>query len=102
MNNSKAHDYIDRCPFCKKYMTTEQMDKHECEGTGFSGIKEIPVSNIYDLTEGKRKVIIAHGYDGIMYRLVETTNPFGKNPSDGSYHESLNRRKVTRTKRNYL
>ncbi len=59
-------------------------------------MKEIPVRNIYDLTEGKSKVIIAHGYDGIMYKLFETTNPLGNDLCDDSYHGEQNRRKVTR------
>jgi len=62
-------------------MTAKQMKKHKCEGTQFSGVKEIFVRHIYDLTEGEAKVIIADGYDGIMYRIAE------KNPTDEISHK---------------
>jgi hypothetical protein len=97
MSKPEKHDFIERCPYCQKFMTTQQLKKHKCEGTEFSGMKEIPVRHIYGLTEDEGKVIIAHGYDGIMYSLFETTIPFSGSSYDGSYHEGQNRRKVNRT-----
>jgi hypothetical protein len=83
--NHKEHDFIEKCPFCKKYMTAKQIENHICEGQDFSGVVEIFVRHVYDLSEGNRRTIIAHGFDGKMYRLVEATNPLGED----------NRRKVT-------
>lgn len=54
-------------------MTYSQLKKHECEGAAFSGIVDIPVEHIYDLTADNKRTVIAHGYDGKFYRIVEST-----------------------------
>jgi hypothetical protein len=99
MNSSEGHDYIERCPFCQKFMTAKQVKTHQCDAHPFSSVKEIPVLYYYEVPEGNEKVIIAHGYDGIMYRLIECKNPLAhKSSSDDGYHDRSNRRKVNRTK----
>jgi hypothetical protein len=93
MNNAKAHDYVEQCPICRKYLTFTQAKTHSCQS---QYVKEILVRYYFEAPDSKDRTIIAHGHDGIMYRLVEKS-------SDDSYHEPRNRRKVTRTRaKHYL
>jgi hypothetical protein len=75
MSNPKEHDYIEKCPFCGKFMTFEQVKQHKCEAQ-ITQIKEIPVLYCYQLTDDNgKKTVIAHGFNGILYRLIECENP---------------------------
>ena len=57
-----------------KFMTFEQMKDHKCEAK-IVEIKEIPVLYCYELEgDNNRKTVIAHGFDGVLYRLVECDN----------------------------
>lgn len=97
MNKPNGHDYIEQCPYCHKYLTYAQAKVHQCLSR-IENIKEIPVLYCYELSDDNgAKTVIAHGFDGILYRLVECKNPISRSPSDDSYHEPSNRRKVTRT-----
>jgi hypothetical protein len=97
MSESEWHDYVEQCPHCKKYLTYEQAKGHQCTSQ-IANIKEIPVSYCYQLTDDNGiKTVIAHGFDGILYRLVECKNPASRLSSDDGYHDGSNRRKVNRT-----
>jgi len=88
------HDYMERCPYCKKYLLAQQVRKHVCDAS-LLGVKEIPVVFFCETTDQKgSKLVLARGYDGFLYRLVKRHNPLS---SDDSYHDSSNRRKVNRT-----
>jgi len=60
---------IVRCPRCNKQYIGEEREEHQ---NCFVGVKEIPISYIFTIEkEGGRKITIAMGLDGIIYRLVK-------------------------------
>jgi hypothetical protein len=76
------NDYMERCPYCKQYLLASQIKQHVCNAP-LIDVREIPVLFSYETSDiNGERVIIARGYDGVLYRLVKTKNP-------------LNRRKVT-------
>ena len=89
---TNKHDYIERCPDCGDYLTWRQKQNHKCIRSLSFSVKEIPILYCCETQDENGKVFVAHGLDGIMYRLIE------KKLSDDSYHEGLNRRRVTRTR----
>jgi hypothetical protein len=71
MDKSNNHDYIEQCPNCHKYLTALQAKNHQC-ASSFE-IKEIPILYGFEYTEENgHKTFIAHGIDGILYRLIQT------------------------------
>jgi hypothetical protein len=89
----KPHDYMEKCPYCGKYLLAKQVRTHVCDSP-FADVREIPVMFFYETTrDDGDKLVIARGFDGVLYRLVKCHNPL----SDDSYHEHSNRRKVNRT-----
>jgi hypothetical protein len=97
----EEHDYIEQGPFCLKFLTALQAKTHNCSAL-FNGVREIPVLYYYEVPDSEEKTVIAHGHDGIMYRLIQCLNPLNRNSSDDSHHEPRNRRKVTRTSSTYI
>jgi len=89
----KPHDYMEKCPYCGKYLLAKQVRTHVCD-LPFADVREIPVVFFYETMSDKGdKLVMARGYDGILYRLVKCKNPLS---SDDSCHEPSNRRKVNR------
>jgi len=87
---------MEQCPYCKKYLLASQIEQHVCNAP-LLDVKEIPVLFSCQTTnDNGEKVIIARGYDGVLYRLVKCRNPILDSSDDG-YHEGSNRRKVNRT-----
>lgn len=74
MSSSKEHDYIEQCPYCHRYMTAKQLKMHKCEGSTQFSVKEIPVFYCYEMLDNNgKKMFIAHGFDGTLYKLVLTS-----------------------------
>jgi|WetSurMetagenome_2_1015567.scaffolds.fasta_scaffold273414_2 hypothetical protein len=92
MSSNKKHDFIERCLDCGQFLTYTQAKTHKCPSASF--IKEIYVKYLYQVPDATEKTVIAHGYDGLMYRLVEK-------PSDDSYHGDKNGRRLNRTEKSY-
>jgi hypothetical protein len=94
MRDKISHDYMERCPYCKKYLLASQIRSHICDAS-LLGVKEIPVVFFCETTDQKgNKLVLARGYDGFLYRLVKCLNPLS---SDDGYHEPSNRRQVNKT-----
>lgn len=82
-----SHDYMEQCPYCKKYLLASQIKQHICN-TPLLDVKEIPVLFSYETSnDDGEKVIMARGFDGVLYRLVSCKNPLKLHSSDGSYHD---------------
>jgi len=91
MTFEETKDYMEKCPWCHKYVLQSQTDKHICDAP-FLDVKEIPVLFSYITTDRKgNKVTIARGYDGILYRLVKCKNPL----SDDWKHQDKSNGEVT-------
>jgi len=66
---------MEQCPYCKQYVLESQKSEHKCKRE-FNSVKEIPVVFFYETqTEQGLPLIIARGFDGILYRLVKCNNP---------------------------
>jgi hypothetical protein len=77
------HDYIERCPYCKEYLLANQVSKHKCN-TPINSVKEIPVLFFYEGKTSKGvSLIVAMGFDGVLYRLIKCKNPLTYSASDG-------------------
>jgi hypothetical protein len=71
----KPHDYMEQCPYCKKYLLARQVKNHKCD-TLLTDVTEIPVLYFYEsTTESGNRLIIAHGFNGVLYHLIESKNP---------------------------
>jgi len=67
----KRHDYIEKCPYCGKYMTAEQAESHVC-ASPFNDVKEIPILYLSKVEKQNGDTIfLARGRDGILYRLSQ-------------------------------
>ena len=71
MVEHKEHDYIEKCPLCKKYLTYAQAKTHNCQS---QIVKEISIHYCDEVPDSPEKTYIAHGFDGILYKLVECKN----------------------------
>lgn len=70
-----SDDYMEQCPYCKKFLLANQIKQHNCNSI-LTEVKEIPVMFSYETTDGHgKRVTIARGYDGVLYRLVRCKNP---------------------------
>ena len=79
----KPTDYMERCPYCKKYLLETQVANHKCE-VPLRTVQEIPVVFSYETTSQKGlSVVIALGFDGILYRLVTCKNPLADDWKQG-------------------
>lgn len=85
------HDYMERCPYCKEYLLAKQVSSHKCN-TSLNDVKEIPVVFFYEAESGKgASLIVAMGFDGVLYRLVKCKNPL----SDDWKHSDESNGEVT-------
>ncbi|MFZ0515236.1 MAG: hypothetical protein WAM14_26805 [Candidatus Nitrosopolaris sp.] len=56
------------CSGCKKqYIAEESKDHENC----LIGVREIPISYCFTSEDNGKRIIIARGLDGILYRLVK-------------------------------
>ena len=58
-----------RCPNCRIELIAEEKKDHRCYGV----VKEIPISYSCTLWKEGRNIIICKGLDGVLYKLVQTT-----------------------------
>jgi hypothetical protein len=77
------HDYNDdsgivRCPKCKKDFIAEEMESHEC----LVSVKQIPVVYFFTLKDEREEIVIAKGYDGILYCLVKSPKYNNRLPTE--------------------
>ena len=80
----KPDDYMEKCPYCHDFLLPIQRKDHFCNAP-LLDVKEIPVIFSYITTEENGdKVVIARGYDGILYRLVRCDNPLNRRNVTGS------------------
>jgi hypothetical protein len=59
-----------RCPICRHTLIAEERTTHKCHGV----VKEIPISFSYTLIKHGTKTIICRGLDGVLYKLVQTSD----------------------------
>jgi hypothetical protein len=83
-------------------MTLDEFPAHECttiNSIPIIEVKEISIEHFYDTKSPEGNLIVmAKGLDGTFYRMVCRNREFIPiSVSDDGYHESQNRRKVTRT-----
>jgi len=71
--DNKPSDFLERCPFCKEYLLSWQVKEHKCNQP-IRTVKEIPVIFSYETSKMGHSIIIAMGFDGVLYRLVTTKN----------------------------
>jgi hypothetical protein len=66
---------MEQCPYCKKYLLATQVIEHKCD-TSLRTVKEIPVVFFYEtLTQKGTSLVVAMGFDGVLYRLVKCKYP---------------------------
>lgn len=73
---NRFHDYIEKCPYCGKFMTAEQVEHHICNSP-LIDIKEVPI--LYYFMQHKENgdtVISARGLDGVLYKLRQSQTSF--------------------------
>ena len=91
------NDYMERCPYCKKYLLANQIEQHVCDAP-LQDVREIPILFDYETSNGDgERIIVARGYDGVLYRLVKTKNPFSRRKvtdSDNSQEGNRTRNKI--------
>ena len=89
---------MEQCPYCKKYLLANQKSEHVCD-TPLRTVTEIPVVFSYETkTEDGNSVVIAMGFDGILYRLVRCRNPLVDRQSSDEYlHDKRTRRRFDST-----
>jgi len=86
---------MEQCPYCKKYLLACQRQEHKCDAP-LVDVKEIPVIFFYELlTKDSRKIVIARGFDGVLYLLIQSRNPL----SDDSYHDNESDEKLPEPKK---
>jgi len=84
-----------RCPYCgedvKSYMDTN----HVCYPR-FSGFKEIEIMYWFnEKEEDGVEVVLARGWDGILYRLRRVKNPSRRNFTGGESDSNLTEPSIT-------
>jgi len=95
MNNSP----IVKCSHCGQVLSSEDFDIHECN-IPINGSKRIEVVYFRDDSYKGKKLMTGRGIDGVLYTFEIVPRrpiPFILSPSDESYHDASNRRKVNRT-----
>jgi hypothetical protein len=91
MSKQPFHDYMEKCQYCGKYMTAEQVESHKCDFP-FKDVKEIPIMYHSEVQNEKGEtIIIARGFDGILYRLRLCKNPIRRNFTDDDTRRRLDR-----------
>ena len=75
LSDNNSHDYMEQCPYCKRYLLANQINEHVCDAP-LKKVTEIPVVFSYETkTQNGNSVVIAMGFDGILYRLTTCKNP---------------------------
>jgi hypothetical protein len=90
---------IVKCSHCSKILSNEDFEVHKCEWN-LKRVERISVVYFRDDSYDDRKIMTGYGLDGVLYTFVVTPRtpiPYILSSSDASYHDSSNRRKVTRT-----
>lgn len=90
---------IVKCSHCKQYFSTDDFESHECD-MPINDTKRIEVVYFRDDSYKNKKIMTGMGIDGILYTFEVVPRkplPFILSLSDDGYHDSSNRRKVTRT-----
>jgi hypothetical protein len=66
---------VTKCPRCKKDFINEELESHICNPR-FKGVIQIGVVYWFEgqMNENGDKIIIAKGFDGIIYHLVHCTH----------------------------
>ena len=61
-----------KCVRCHKTVISEEFDRHDCTIITYK-VQEIGITHWFEgkVDENGDKVLIAHGLNGILYRLVE-------------------------------
>ena len=60
---------LERCPCCKRFLTSKQARVHVCYSP-LIDVKEIDVIYFFETqNKNNEKTIISRGYDGVLYRL---------------------------------
>lgn len=98
-NNKTNHPVIVKCSHCKQILSSENFANHQCD-LPLTDVKRIPVIYFQDDSASGKQIMTGKGIDGILYSFVVTPRtaiPYFQKPSDVSYHEPKNRRKLTRT-----
>lgn len=90
---------IVKCSHCKQILSSEDFETHECD-LPLKECKRIEVVYFQDESYKDKKLMTGWAIDGVLYTFEVVPRkpiPFVVSSSDDSYHESQNRRKVTRT-----
>lgn len=84
---------MEQCPYCKKYLRANQINEHVCDKP-LKTVVEIPVIFSYETkTQKGNSVVVAMGFDGVLYRLTTYKNPL----ADETLQEHQNSRELDRT-----
>jgi len=64
-----------KCERCGKTSISEEFEKHDCTITTYK-VQEIGITNWFEgkTDENGDKVLMAHGLNGILYRLVKCSH----------------------------
>jgi hypothetical protein len=90
---------IVKCSHCKQVFSSEEFDAHECD-MRINDSRRIEVAYFRDDSYRDKRLMTGLGLDGVLYTFEMVPRkpiPFVLSPSDDSYHDASNRRKVTRT-----
>ena len=72
--NRHFDDYLERCPYCKRFMTPEQAKDHICNSP-LIDVKEIAIIYHFETCDKNGDtLIIARGLDGVLYKLHQCKN----------------------------
>jgi hypothetical protein len=99
MNNSP----IVKCSHCRQVLRSTDFGNHECD-IPITDSKIIEVAYFRDDSYKNKKLMTGLGLDGVLYTFEVVPRepiPFVLSPSDESYHDPSNRRKVNRTAERY-
>ena len=86
---------LDRCPYCKRFMTPEQVENHICDSP-LVNVKEIDVIYYFEKDEN---TIIARGLDAILYKLCKLNS---SKTTRRNLTRNNNRRELDRTRKHNL
>lgn len=69
MKRHRLYDDLERCPYCKRFMTAEQAKHHVCNSP-LIDVKEVDILYHYmSHNEDGDTLIVARGLDGVLYKL---------------------------------
>jgi len=86
---AKNNSPIVKCSHCKRILSVEDFDSHECD-LPLTGVKRIPVVYFQDDSVNGEKIMTGSGVDGVLYSFVVTPRtaiPYILEASDEILHD---------------